>query len=395
MAYTIAYILGSFPDGNPPFIINEIKGLIKEGIDILVFPIHKVNTGGRVVDAEGIKATYANPIFFLKIIMAHLYFIFYRPTEYFRLLIKNRIFGGKKVFWEGVYYAKIVKKLQIKHIHAHFAWNTADCARIIKRLTGASFSLTAHQSDIHRFPQRLDEKLMESKFVLTCTRGNKEYLGHKYGQGVGAKTFCIYHGVDLERFLFQAEENEKKIDVLSVSELVKFKGLEYLIKACAALKSNNLFRKCVIVGKGEEKHNLESLIHQMGLEDKVEIIDPVSHSEIIELYKCAKIFVLPVAIINGAPHGIPNVIAEAMASGLPVIASDVPCIPELIKNGENGFLVPEKDPEALALLINQLLFNKKIRDLIGKNANLTIKNRFDCDKEIKILKGIFERLAKD
>ncbi len=389
----IAYILGSFPGGCPPFIINEIKGLTDEGIEIVVFPVHKKNITNIVNDNGGFCAIYADPIFSFRIIIAHLYFLFRRPIEYCRILIKNRSFGGKRVVWESTYYAKTIRELQINHVHAHFAWNAADCAMIIKRLTGISFSLTAHQSDIHRFPERLYEKLREAKFILTCTKGNMEYLSNKYGEVIGAKTFAVYHGVDVRKVFNDDRESEKEIDILSIGTLIKVKGFEYLIRACGVLRENNLFKKCVIVGMGEEKDNLESLIQQMGLKDKIEIRDPVSYEEVVNLYREAKIFVLTATVIDGAPHGIPNVIAEAMAMRLPVIAFNVPHIPELIENGKNGFLIPDKDPERLAEAIEKLLSDVELRYRVGKSAKEKILKDFDSKTHIQKIAELFAQAA--
>lgn len=385
----IAYILGSFPGGCSPFIINEIKGLTDEGIDIIVFPVHKTNITNVGISSGGICAVYADPIFSLKIIVAHLYFILRRPIEYCRILIKNRSFGGKRVFCEAAYYAKIIRRLGIKHVHAHFAWQAADCARIVKRLSGIPFSLTAHQSDIHRKPERLYEKLSEAKFVLTCTRGNKEYLAYKYNDEVGTKIFTVYHGTDIDRFSPGHTGDTQDIDILSIGSLITVKGFEYLIKACAELKENELFKKCVIVGQGEEKGNLDSLINELGLVGKVEIIDPVPYIEIANLYRRATIFVLPVTVINGAPHGIPNVIAEAMAMGLPVIAFNVPHIPELIENDKNGFLIPDKDPDRLAQVIEKLLSDAELRYRVGRSARERIINDFDVKKNVQSIAKLF------
>jgi glycosyltransferase involved in cell wall biosynthesis len=389
----IAYILGSFPGGNPPFIINEIKGLQKEGLDIVVCPIHKRGLSGRDANIDGIKALYADPIFSPKIIRAHFYYFFRKPGVYFKILLKNKVFGGKKIFWEGVYYARVINKIGIRHVHAHFAWNAADCARIIKRLAGVSFSMTAHQSDIHRFPERLSEKLEDAKFILTCTRGNKDYLEKKYGEKIGSKISVVYHGIDVSQFSPDIRKKEKDIDILSIGSLIKYKGFEYLIKACAEVKDRRLFRKCVIVGDGEDKDSLEALIRRLGLSDKVEIKDPVSHSEIAVLYGRAKSFILPITIIDGAPHGIPNVLAEAMAMGLPVIATNVPHIPELIENNKNGLLVADKDPLELANAIGEILSNEDLRSRLGEEARTKIISDFDGKTLARRIADIFKAVA--
>jgi glycosyltransferase involved in cell wall biosynthesis len=386
---TIAYILGSFPGGNPPFVINEINGLQKENVDIMVLPIHKRVLSGRDANTDGIKALYADPVFSPKIFAAHFYYFFRKPVTYLKLLLRNKVFGGKKIFWEGVYYARAIRKMGIRHIHAHFAWNAADCARIINKLTNIPFSLTAHQSDIHRYPERLNEKLKEAKFILTCTKGNKEFLASKYGDDIGSKVYAIYHGIDLSQFSPDIKKMVKDIDILSIGALIKCKGFEYLIKACAKIKNHNIFRKCVIVGNGEEKANLKTLIQQLGLSDKIEIKDPVSHSEVTMLYERSKSFILPATIIDCAPHGIPNVLAEAMVMGLPVIATNVPHIPELIENNKNGLLIADKDPLGLADAIREILSNEHLRFRLSEEARAKIIRDFDAKKHAQKIATLF------
>lgn len=386
---SIAYILGSFPGGVEPFIINEIKGLQKENVDIVVFPIRRQVVSGRDTNTDGIEAIYADPTFSPKIIAAHFYYFFRKPTVYFKVLLINKVYGNKKTFWVGVYYARVIKKMGIRHIHAHFAWNAADCARVINKLTAVHFSITAHQSDIHRCPQRLGEKLNESKFVLTCTKGNKEFLASKYGDRVGSKTYAIYHGIDLSQFSPGIKNMAKDIDILSIGNLIKCKGFEYLIKACAEINNHNMFRKCVIVGKGEEKANLEVLIQQLGLSDKIEIKGLVSHSELSVLYERARLFILPTTIIDGAPHGIPNVLAEAMAMGMPVIATNVPHIPELIENTKNGLLIADKDPRSIVGAIKELLSNDDLMSQLGNEARASIIRDFDAKKHVQKIATLF------
>ena len=387
---TVAYILGSFPGGNPPFIINEIKSLQKEGVGIVVCPIHKQDLISRDETAEGIVALCTDAIFSPKIMAAHFYYLFRKPVLYFKLLLSNKVFGGRNVFWKGFYYARAIKKTDIRHIHAHFAWSSADCARLIHRLTDIPFSLTAHQSDIHRYPERLEGKLKEAKFILTCTKGNKHFLASKYSGDIGYKTYAIYHGVDPSKFL--PEENSvKSIDILSIGDLIKCKGFEYLIKACGLLKNtdNHLCKRCVIVGKGEEKDNLTSLIHEMNLEDVIKISDPVSYEEVVDFYKKAKTFALPVTVINDAPHGIPNVLTEAMSMGLPTIATNVPDLSELIEDGKNGILVPDKNPEKMAEALRMVLSDHKLRQHFGKNARERIVRDFDLKKHAHEMSELF------
>lgn len=394
MAKKIAYILGSFPGGEPPFIINEIKELIKEGLDILVFPVHKVNGGDRKVDSRGIKAIYADPIFSLKIIMAHLYFIFRSPFEYFSLLIKNKIFGGKKIFWEGVYYAKVIDGLQIKHIHAHFAWNSTDCARMVKRLTGIPFSFTAHARDIYVETDYFKEKLEDAKFVITCVQHNKDYMVRHYGDEFEDKINVVYHGVDIDKFNPQDRQEKSKIDILSITQaLSEKKGLDYLIEAIFLLKNRGFSVNCQIIGKGKNSSRLDDLVNDLGVRDYIKLVKPLRQEKLVEFYQNSKIFVLPCIIArDGDRDGIPNVLAEAMAMEIPVISTKLPNIAELIEDGKDGILVPERNARVLADTIEKLLSDAGKRKKMEKNAREKVTKEFDAKEHIKKLAALFDKL---
>jgi glycosyltransferase involved in cell wall biosynthesis len=386
----ITYVLGSFPSEIESFVFNELKELTKLGFNITVFsvygkPLHNDD------NLEWISRTiYAEPLYSIKIVFSHLYFIFTKPKTYYSVLMKYQSFRGKKVFLKSVYFARQVIKRNIKHIHAHFAWAATDAARLICKLTGITYSLTAHQSDINRHADdNLYEKIKEAKFIFTCTKGNKEYLGDKFGKDIYNKTTAIYHGVNTDKFKPDVKSESTEIDVLSIGSLIKVKGFDYLIKACGSLRSRGFYLKCLIVGKGAEKEYLEELIMRLDLQDTVEIRDSVPYDMVNEFYKNAKVFVLPAAVIDGAPHGVPNVLVEAMAMGLPVISTNVPDIPELIENGMDGILVREKDAEALADAIENLVKCNDKRISLGKMGREKIQKDFDIREHIHGIADIF------
>ncbi|MBI5408625.1 MAG: glycosyltransferase family 4 protein [Nitrospirae bacterium] len=390
----ITYVLGSFPSGIQSFVFNELKELSKLGFNINVFSVYGRPQSNNDDLNWTSKTLYAEPLCSIKIIFSHLYFMLTKPGTYFPLLREYRSFRGKGVFLRSAYFARQAVKRNIKHIHAHFAWTATDAARLISKLSNITYSLTAHQSDINRCADdNLYEKLEEARFIFTCTNGNREYLGKKYGKDIYDKTAAIYHGVDLQTFRPEASREVQDVDILAIGSLIRVKGLDYLIRACGFLKSRGLRLKCVIVGNGPEKEYLEYLISELNLRDLVEIKEPVPYSKVHELYNKARIFVLPAVVIDGAPHGIPNVLAEAMAMGLPVISSNVPDISELIEHGRNGILVREKDPEALAWAIEGLLKDENKRDYLSAMAREKIESEFDATKHIRRISDIFLRAA--
>ena len=388
----IAYILGNFPCNIETFVLAEMKGLARIGYSIYVCPIHYIPLKDNSDKEWGLSPVYAEPFNLSGIILAHLFFIFIKSATYLRFLINNQSYGGKLVFLKSVYFAWIIKKLAIKHVHAHFAWVTTDSARIISRLADIPYSFTAHAADIYYLPDNLEEKIKEAKFILTCVKHNKVYIREKFGEESGAKVEVVYHGVDLDTFRLPADKPEKVVDVLSIGRLVEKKGFNYLIEAISILTKKGIPMKCLIIGEGPEKTNLVNQINELGLVGIVDISGNRSQDQLPSIYAGSKIFCLPSIITDsGDRDGIPNVLAEAMAMGLPVISSDLPNISELIENKKNGMLVREKDAKMLAISIEKLLINKKMREVIGINARSRIEEKFDAKKFQLKIAAIFTR----
>ena len=387
----IAYILGCFPDDTPTFVFNEIVGLERLGLDIFIFSIHKSNNDGYQPSYKTMfkKTIYADPPYSLPIILSHIYYLLRCPSFYLKLLFSKKNYGGKKAFWEGVYFSRRIKQLGIKHVHAHFAWTAADVARLISSLTKIPFSFTAHARDIYVEADYLKEKLEEAKFIVTCVRNNKNYLTQKFGQIIEKKIKVVYHGIDL-RIFKPIEVKEKVVDILSIGNLVEKKGFHYLIEACEILKKRGILFKCLVIGEGYLKSQFVDMIKEFDLEKYIELTERKPQSELPQIYAKSRIFVLPSFITDeGDRDGIPNVLAEAMAMDMPVISSNIPNISELIEHGKTGILVKEKEPQALAEAIETLLFDEKLREKLGGKAKEKIVADFDFKKHTKKIAEFF------
>jgi len=185
------------------------------------------------------------------------------------------------------------------------------------------------------------------------------------------KTKVIPNAVPIPKFLNPCPV--KTYDILFVGRLTKQKSVEILLKAIKILKnkySKNL--KIAIVGDGELKENLNNLTVELGVNREVEFLGV--RKDVKELMVSSKIFVLP-----SRWEGFGLVIIEAMSNMLPVIASNVGGIPELIEDGKDGILVPPENPKALARAINNLLENEELREKLSKAAYKKVRERYSID----------------
>ncbi len=267
-------------------------------------------------------------------------------------------------------------------------------------LSDLPFSFTAHAKDIY-LPKLnpgdlLRLKLRRAKFVVTCTGANHHHLQEVCSQGAPIHT--IYHGVDTARFAPSVDRQVPPIPtILSVGRFVEKKGFPFLIEACRIIREHGVPFYCRIVGEPDEQTDLvQDLIRRYHLEQEVSIGPGVSQEELRAIYQGSTIFVLPCHIVdNGDRDGIPNVLAEAMASGVPVISTAVSGIPELIDNRCNGLLVAPRDPMALAKAIEELLVDADFRNSLAQAGRETICRIFDSRETTRKLFDLFQAEAAE
>ena len=272
----------------------------------------------------------------------------------------------------------------IAHLHAHFAGEPAGIARDASRRAGIGYSISAHAKDIYLTdPALLRQNLGDARFVVTCTSHNAQHL-RKVAPGVPVAK--LYHGIDCAKL--QPGEDAGRIDpalILSVGRLRTKKGMDVLIKACARLRKGEIAFRCEIVGYGPEEAALHDLITAYGLNQHVRLTGKLGHDEVLARMRAARIFALPCRIdVDGDRDGIPNVILEAMAMGLPVVSTPVSGVPEIIEDGRTGWLVPADDADALADRLRALIEDDNTAEVV-RAARQAVHSRFGECRDIAML----------
>ena len=279
----------------------------------------------------------------------------------------------------------------IEHLHSHFISAPADIAEAVGRLSALPFSISAHAKDIY-LSGAVDvrRKLLAARFTVTCTEANREVLSAIAPQ---ASVHRMYHGIDHALFHPTQRVLAPAVPlIVSVGRLRAKKGLDNLIDACALLRERGQAFACEIVGYGEEQARLQARIDRLGLADQVRLVGKLAREQVIARYARAAVYVQPSRIAaDGDRDGIPNVLLEAMAMGLPVVASRVSGIPELVGDGVNGLLVEADQPGALADAITRLLKQPALCADLGCRARATVTERFDNDRNLRLLCGLLER----
>jgi len=294
---------------------------------------------------------------------------------------------------QGCYLAQAMERLGIDHLHVHFANVPAATAEVAQKLTGISFSLTAHAKDIYLTDDvALDRRIRSAEFVLTCTDYNRRYL-----ETISTSSTSIYrsyHGIDLTRFRPRGEHAESLIwadpplNILSVGRFCEKKGFPYLLDACHRLKQAQVPFHCKIVGFGPLESQIQAQIATLGLDHDVTLVGKLTQDEVIEQYHQADVFVLPCLVTeDGDRDGIPNVLLEAMATGLPVVSTAISGITELVQSGKNGLLVPEKDADAIAAALTQLAHDPALRQDLGRVGSRTVHQNFTLEHNVGQVKN--------
>jgi len=174
---------------------------------------------------------------------------------------------------------------------------------------------------------------------------------------------------------------------------LKKKGHEYSIKALANIVKEHQNVEYIIAGDGPLKGRLESLIRELGIEKYVKLLGEFPQDEILNLYKDASIVVLPSVIADdGDQEGIPVVLMEAQAVGLPIISTFHSGIPEVVIDGESGFLVPERDINAISAKLDYLIRHPDRWGSMGRYGRKLIEERYDIGKLNSRLVNIYNGL---
>lgn len=301
----------------------------------------------------------------------------------------------------------VLRAGNVRHLHAHFCHGATTVAWLASLMTGLSFSFTAHAKDIYCESLNpsglLRRKMRAARFVVTCTDANREHL---LGVEPRARVHCVYHGLNAEFTELLGGTNDaarpststngKQLRALGVGRLVEKKGFDVLVEACGILRRREVPFEAVIVGEhGEHEPEIRRRIDALNLGDSVRLAGPMEQSRLYEEYRSAGVFCLPCRVLdNGDRDGIPNVLMEAMACGLPVITTPISGIPEIIRDGVNGRLVPPDDPAALADALMRLDADPRLAESLSAEARETVRERFDGELFAAQLAALFEEVLR-
>jgi colanic acid/amylovoran biosynthesis glycosyltransferase len=393
----LTYVIGTYPVLTTTFIDREVAVLRELGVDVRLISLRRpTDRLSPEQDALASSVHYVLPVSVGAVFSDHVSFLASRPARYLGALLHVLSRPHPSVaarlrtvlhFGMAVHVAHLLRdRYPTDHIHAHFVDRASLVAMVIGRLLDIPFSATAHANDIFVDPVLLPEKIAAAKFIATCSRYNADYLRSMSTNGEAHKITCVYHGLDVDRFPHRPPPSRDRPLFLAVGQLKAKKGFSYLIDACRILRDQGLEFECHIVGEGPLRDQLEEKIRSIGLGDRVALLGALPHRAVVEKYREATVFVLPcVTGTDGDRDGIPNVILEAMAMGVPVVSTRHSGIPEAVEDGISGLLVPPGDSSALTRAISRVIHDEALQERLGQNARKRILEMFDVRRNVERL----------
>lgn len=397
MAPRVAYIMSWFPKITETFVLYEMKALEELGAHVEVFPLHRQPRGPRHPEAAAYEdRAHFTPLASWDVVRANARCLARDPGLYARTWWEmlsgtwgsmKFFFGALAYFPKCVAFAEQIEALGVDHVHAHFASHPALAALVVHRLTGVPYSFTAHGSDLHVDRRMLGAKVASAAFVVAISRYNLEVIVQECGEQEREKLVVIHCGTDPSVFDARSEagthgrgatDGSRSLRVACVASLEEVKGHRFLIEACRLLADRGVDLRVDLAGEGSLRRDIERQIAELNLGDRVIVHGSVARPDVERLLAAADVAVLAShPTRSGRREGIPVALMEAMMSGLPVVASALSGIPELVEDGRTGFLVPSGDSRALAECLERLVGEPELRRRMGATGRAKVAAEFD------------------
>ena len=397
----VAYVANRFPRWGGGWVANEVKGLTAAGIDLDIYSFKPPFT--EVVGQEGVRASVARTTYVPRgssraCLAAALSCLIRTPLGFFRGLATALRLGGRMArgghILEVFFLADRIRGSGARHIHAQHADYLADAALAAAACLGLPFSLTGHANDLYTNPGRLKLKIRAASFIATCTGFNETYLKGMLDPSDAIKVARVYHGVDLARFAPRpaGAPVPSPERLVTVTRLKEKKGFPWLLEALALLVSHGRSVTLDIYGDGDRRDAIVAHAKQLGLSGRVSLRGAIEHERIPQALAGAGLFVLPCVVLpNQDRDGIPNTIIEALAAGVPVVSTAISGIPEAVRDGESGLLVPERDAQALAEAIELMISDERLRARCAAAGRRIAEENFSIEATGRALSDLFRR----
>jgi glycosyltransferase involved in cell wall biosynthesis len=400
----VAYFVSVYPARSHTFIRREIDSLTALGLKIHRFSLRRMCHKELMDETdfhEFEQTTAIFPISVVAFLQGAFHFFSQHPLrvmDALRFSLRIRppgCVGFLKSFQYavgGIVLAQLLRRLTINLIHVHFANSGACIGSIAAKLLGVKWGISLHGLSDFSSPsvQILPELIQNASFVRCISRFARSQAMLHSPRDCWSKIFVAYAGIPDPHFHGETHNSRghsnPELTLVTVGRLAPEKAHSLLLKACSRLVADGLNFKCLIVGDGPIRSEIEKDISQYQLEDVCILVGAVPEAAVSSYLVQADVFVL-----TSLMEGIPQVLMEAMQSGVPVVAPMISGIPELVTDGIDGMLFMPADEDSLVLSLTKLARDRELRQHIGKAGELKIKSMFRNSLTITPLANVLTR----
>jgi glycosyltransferase involved in cell wall biosynthesis len=396
-----AYLVSRYPAVSHTFILREVQGLRALGLRVEVASVNAPDRPAAHMTADErdeAAATYGLKQHGVRGALTALgWAAATRPLALARTLLEALGLGrGLKRLYALAYAVEArmvvrwMAQRRLQHLHVHFGNEAAAVGLLVKTLSGASLSLTIHGPDeFDDVPgQCLRRKVERADQVVCISQFARRQLMRLTAPVHWAKLQLCRLGVDPAHFAPSAQAREAgPVRLLSVGRLTPPKGQWLLVQACAALQRTGVAFELTVVGDGPDRAALTAAVAHHGLQGQVRFTGALNQTQVRAELAHADVFVLP-----SLAEGIPVVLMEAMASGVPCVTSPVNGIPELIEHDRNGLLATPGDVDALMLQLRRVIEDGALRQRLAAAGRSQVERGFHLARNVTLLADILRGL---
>jgi colanic acid/amylovoran biosynthesis glycosyltransferase len=400
----VAYVVLWLPEPSQTFVLDEVNTLSRLGLEVEVFTLYGPRSPRRLAGMPAVIPPVTRfgsrylPQFLKSLAPLRSRYgpggVKFLATAVLRRWRSLETAG--EALWAslaGVHLAALFSARSVQHIHASWANGPATAAWVASGLSGIPFSFCARAHDIYPPDGALLEKLAAAAFVRTENDANLNYLAGLL-PGAASKLHTIYNGVPLSVSQTARPKVSPPFKILALGRFVVKKGFTFLLEACHLLAQQGLDFQLTLAGDGPEKVHLQELVQRYHLDSRVSLPGFVDRRQVARLMAETHLFVMPCIVApSGDRDGTPTVIAEALLHEVPVVATQVCGVPEMVRPDETGWLAPPEDPQALALAITQALADPAEAHRRALNGGQLMREQFDSEKNYRRLMAYFEDLV--
>lgn len=398
----VLYVLSLFPCWSETFIVREMHALVERGTQVSILSLKPASetivqdSAARLLDrTRHPRGTLASllafaglalrhPLILTRFVAALCAGLWRQPAVLLKSLSALCRVAGQ---WRWI------EQVDPDLIHAPWATYPATAAWFVSRLLGKPFSFTSRAHDIFVEDHMMAAKLAQANLAVTITRNNVRHMARWMATPGAVPIEVMHSALDLGETQFRREGRLAQ-RILSVGRLDPIKGFDVLLEALALLRDRGVAFESVIIGEGAERARLEALRDRLDLRERVSLVGAKAQDEVRRAMAESTVMAMPCVVTpDGNADGIPNVLTEAMAAGLPVVSTRVSGIPELIEDGVCGRLVEQRDPRAFADAIESLLADPAQADAFAHAGRRKVEREFDVRIEAGRLYDCFVKVA--